>query len=210
MIYGLLSAKYIKHRFAFMLNYMRKKSLLFITISIIMTSFFVSCKKERKDIIDYAFDPYAIPMMHTDSVDMTISMDSGYVKYRLLTKVWDIYDATEDPYWFFPEKVYLEQYDTLGKVIATVKADTAWNYSRKKLWKLKGNVIVRNIDSAIFRSEEVYWDQRIHKIYSDKYVEVDQPDKGTLIGSRGFEANEQMTEYTFRGVVNSKVIVNEK
>lgn len=175
-----------------------------------MTSFFMSCKEERKDLIDFAFDPNTIPMMHTDSVDMTIAMDSGYVKYRLITQVWDIYDPPKDPYWFFPEKVYLEQYDTLGHVVATVKADTAWNYSRKRLWKLKGNVVVRNIDSAVFRSQEVYWDQRSHKIYSDIYVEVDQPDKGTLRATRGFEANEQMTEYTFRGVIDSKAIVNEE
>lgn len=188
-----------------------KKSCWFIAIlSIVMTSFFISCKEEKKDLINYAFDPETIPMMHTDSVDMTISMDSGYIKYRMITKVWDMYEPPKDPYSYFPEKVYLEQYDTLGNVIATVSADTAWNYSRQKLWKLKGNVVVRNIDSAVFRTEEVFWDQRIHKIHSDKYVEVDHPQKGRLIGIRGFEANEQMTEYTFYGVKNSKVLVNEK
>ncbi len=175
-----------------------------------MTSFFMSCKEEKKDLVDFKFDPEVIPMMHTDSVDMTISSDSGYIKYRLITKIWDVYDTPKDPYWFFPEKAYFEQYDSLGNVVATVNADTVWNFSRKKLWKLKGNVIVKNIDGVVFKTEEVFWDQRTHKVYSNKFVEVDQPNKGTLRGARGFEANEQMTEYTFYGLTDSKILVNEK
>ncbi|MBD8389044.1 LPS export ABC transporter periplasmic protein LptC [Dysgonomonas sp. BGC7] len=160
---------------------------------------FASCGQETKSSVNLKFDPETVPTINTDSVTMLIS-DSGMIRYKVITKTWEIFDQAKDPYSYFPDKVYLEQFDTSFHVVVTVKADTAWNFSRRKLWRLKGNVFVRNILNETFSSDELYWDQQKEKIYSDKFVEINRPEKGMLRGKGGFEANQQMTEYEFKDV----------
>ncbi len=69
--------------------------------------------------------------------------------------------------------------------------------------------MIRNKLGETFKSEELFWDQRQQKVYSKKYVEVFRPDKMTLHGMGGFEANQQMTEYRFWNVKDSPITYNE-
>lgn len=193
-----------------MILYTKKKCLLIIAILVAMTSFLYSCGKEKKSIVDFVNDPETVPTMRTDSVDMLISSDSGYIQYRVVTNVWEMYDRAKEPYWLFPEKVHLEKFDTLFQVEATVDADSAWNFSKKRLWKLKGDVVIQNRLGEKFLSDEFYWDEKTEKLYSNAFVTVVRPGKMTIHGQGGFEANQQFTEYSFYKVIDSPVTVNRK
>ncbi|WP_101690906.1 LPS export ABC transporter periplasmic protein LptC [Dysgonomonas massiliensis] len=171
-----------------------------MTLLVITVFSLVSCGNNQKSDIDFAYDPELIPSMSTDSIDMIITSDSGQVKYRILTQTWNMYDNAKEPYWSFPDKLHVEQYDSLMQVEATIDADSAWNYVNKKLWKLKGKVVIKNTLGETFKTEELYWDQRTERIYSNVHVEVHRPDKITLHGKNGFESNKNMTEYSFFNV----------
>lgn len=186
-----------------------KKCLIIIAILIAMTSFFISCKEDQKSIVDYKYDPELIPSIWTDSVDMLISSDSGYIQYRVVADLWGIYDRAKDPYWLFPKGVHLEQYDTLLRVEATIDADTAWHFTKKGLWKLKGNVVIQNTLGEKFTSEEFYRDEKTEKVYSNAFVTIYRPGKMTIHGQGGFEANQQFTDYKFFKVIDSPFSVNE-
>lgn len=178
-----------------------KQSLLVAVVVFFFTTpfFFASCKDDSKSSVNFTYDKEIVPTMSTDSVNMLIS-DSGIIRYRLIAKTWDIFEQAKDPHWYYPRGFYLEQFDSVFNVTVTVKADTAWNFTARKLWKLKGNVFVKNILGETFTSDELYWNQQQQKIYSDKFVKIDRPDKGILQGKGGFEANQQMTEYEFKRV----------
>lgn len=165
---------------------------ILIAAGIIFFSLF-SCGGEKKEFINTPYDRESIPSMVTDSVTELIS-DSGVIRYKMLTDKWIVYDNSSDPHWFFPEGLYLEQFDTALNIEATIKADTAWNYTQRKLWKLKGNVFVRNAQDETFASQELYWDDRQGKVYSNEYIEINRPNKLMLRG-KGFESNQQMTVY---------------
>lgn len=173
-----------------------------------MAFFFISCKEEVKSTVDLHYDADKVPSLNTDSVTMLIS-DSGLIRYKVIAKTWEIFDRAKDPHWFFPDGLYVEQFDTIFSIVATVKADTAWNFTSKKLWQLRGHVVIRNKLGETFSSEELFWDQRQQKVYSKKYVEVFRPDKMILRGMGGFEANQQMTEYRFWNVKDSPITYNE-
>lgn len=178
------------------------KQILLLILAIMLFALpflFASCKKDSASSVNFKYDKETVPTMSTDSVDMLIS-DSGIIRYRLVAKTWDIFEQAKDPHWFYPRGFYLEQFDSTFKVVVTVKADTAWNYTSQKLWRLKGNVYVKNKLGETFTSEELFWNQQKEKIYSDKFVKIDRPDKGILQGRGGFEANQQMTEYEFKNV----------
>ena len=96
--------------------------------------------------------------------------DSGITRYRLVSKLWLIFDKAKEPYWFFPKGLYVEKYDTLFHTEGFIKADTAYNYSRKHLWKLVGNVKIVSLQGSKFETSLLYWDQREAKLYSDKFM----------------------------------------
>ena len=173
-----------------------------VTLFFITPFFLASCKDDAKSSVNFTYDRETVPTMTTDSVNMLIS-DSGVIRYRLIAKTWDIFEQAKDPHWFYPQGLYLEQFDSVFNVVVTVKADTAWNFTARKLWKLKGHVFVKNIVGETFSSDELFWNQQQQRIYSDKFVKIDRPDKGILQGKGGFEANQQMTEYEFRRVGES-------
>ena len=133
--------------------------------------------------------------MRTIDVSTLIS-DSGVTKYRITAKDWMVYDRAKRPYWYFPEKLYLEKFDSLYNTEASIAADTAYYYKNEKLWHLIGNVKVRNVDDERFDTEELFWDQRKQSIYSDKFIHIEQKD--LIIEGVGFDSNESMTKYSIR------------
>jgi len=179
----------------------QKKTCFFIVVLLVLTIpfSFTACKKDKKTSVDMVYNPETVPSLDTDSVSMLIS-DSGLIRYKMIAKTWEVYDQAKEPYWFFPRGIYVEQYDTVFNIVFTAVADTAWNFEKKKLWRLKGHVFVKNALDETFSSDELFWDQQKQRIYSDKFVRVNRPDKGILLGKSGFEANQQMTRYTFKSV----------
>lgn len=191
----------IVFKYISLMKLMPLQKLFLVAVIVIFTApfFFASCKKEVSSAVNFKYDKEIVPSMHTDSVRMLVS-DSGLIKYKMTAKIWDVFDEAKDPYWFFPQGGYLEKFDTAFVVVFTIKADTVWNYTRRKLWRLKGNVFARNIVGETFSGDEFFWNQQEQKIYSNKLVEVNRPEKGVLIARNGMVANQQMTAYEFMEV----------
>ena len=157
-----------------------------------MFLFIGSCGKKDENLINMKFDPETMPSMVTDSAVQLIS-DSGRTRYKIAANVWEVYDKAKEPFSYFPKGFYLERFDDRFNVEATVIADTAWHYNAKSLWRIKGNVEVKNMQGHEFKSDELFWDQKTAKIYSDKYIEIK---RGALeLKGYGFESNQQMTDY---------------
>jgi hypothetical protein len=61
-----------------------------------------------------------------------------------------VYDKRIPPHWAFEKGVYLEKYDRDANIEAVIKCDTAYFYTDEKLWKLMGNIDIRNIKNEKF------------------------------------------------------------
>lgn len=158
----------------------------------------IACSSEKKEIVDVAFDPEKTYTMKATEVNSLVS-DSGLTRYRLNAKKWLVFDKAKDPYWYFPEGIYVEKFDTLFQTEASIKADTAFYFSKRELWRLVGNVKVESLQGEKFDTSELFWNQKEGKVYSDKYIRIEQEDK--IITGVGFESNQEMTQYK---IFNSK------
>lgn len=158
----------------------------------------IACSSEKKEIVDVAFDPEKTYTMKATEVNSLVS-DSGLTRYRLNAKEWLVFDKAKDPYWYFPEGIYVEKFDTLFQTEASIKADTAFYFSKRELWRLVGNVKVESLQGEKFDTSELFWNQKEGKVYSDKYIRIEQEDK--IITGVGFESNQEMTLYK---IFNSK------
>lgn len=123
----------------------------------------------------------------------TLISDSGVTQYKIVAPLWEVYDEVEDPYWRFPEGLYLRKYDRKFKVIATIAADSARYYKEKRLWRLDGHVEITKVPSELFLSSRVFWDQSRGRIYSDTFIHIENATH--VLEGNGFDSNEHFTEY---------------
>ena len=136
-------------------------------------------------------------MMKTLGVTTLIS-DSGVTRYRVKTEEWLMFDRKKPSYWAFEKGVYLEQFDSIFNIEASIKADTAYFYDKQQLWKLIGNVDIQNRKGERFNTELLFWNQATKKVYSDKFIRIQQPDR--VITGHGFESNQDMTVYVIQNI----------
>ncbi|MCM1292024.1 MAG: LPS export ABC transporter periplasmic protein LptC [Bacteroides sp.] len=150
------------------------------------------CEDEHKEIVHGNPNPETTPTMTTTDVETLIS-DSGVVRYKITTPLWYMYDEAAEPRWTFPEGVHLEKFDLKLKPEAYVECDSAIFWRDKQLWRLDGYVNIRNLAGEKFLTNQLYWDQRQQKVYSDSFIHIERA--GKIIEGYGFESNEQMTRY---------------
>ncbi len=156
-----------------------------------------SCGGKSKAIGEAITERDSLPMMSTLGVTTLIS-DSGVTRYRVNTEEWQVFDRKKPSYWAFEKGVYLEQFDSIFHIEASIKADTAYYYDKERLWKLIGNVDIQNRKGERFNTELLYWNEATQKVYSDKFIRIQQPDR-TITG-HGFDSNQQMTVYTIHNI----------
>ena len=153
---------------------------------------FSACSGRHKDMGAAITERDSLPVMDTKGV-MTLISDSGVTRYRINTEEWLVFDRKNPPYWAFEKGVYLEKFDSLFHIDASIKADTAYYYEKKKLWELRSNVHIRSQRGDKFDTDLLFWDEKQERVYSDKFIRIEQEDK--IITGYGFESNQQMTEY---------------
>ena len=170
---------------------------LSITIAfgaVVMLLLFSACSGRHKDLGNAITERDSLPVMDTKGV-MTLISDSGVTRYRINTEEWLVFDRKNPPYWAFEKGIYLEKFDSIFNVDASIQADTAYYYEKQKLWKLMSNVHIQNLKGEKFDTDLLYWDQNKHRVYSDQRIRIEQLDQ--IIYAIGFESNEQLTKYRF-------------
>ncbi len=170
------------------------RSLFNIVMAIAIISGMLSgCGKKKTDnVIATAIDPDSMPTMVTKDVTTLIS-DSGMTKYRITSKLWIVYDEAKTPVWKFPTGLYLEKLDDKFKTEAHIECDSATYFKRDKLWRLDGNVRISNVKKELILTEQLFWSQSLHKVYSDSFIHIEKSDR--IIEGYGFTSNERMTTY---------------
>ena len=156
---------------------------------------FPACSGNNKNLADAIAENDTLPSMTSLGVTTLVS-DSGITRYKIVTEEWLIFDKKNPPYWAFEKGVYLEKFDTLFRIDASIKADTAYYYEKKKLWELKGNVQILSQRGDKFEAQQLFWDEKKEKVYSDKFIRIEQEDKS--ITGYGFESNQELTEYEIK------------
>ncbi len=168
----------------------------YITVATVVTVMFVlltSCKETLKETIPNFESIELVPTLRSNNVSTLVS-DSGITRYRIETLEWLMYDKAEEPYWYFPQGIYVEKFDTLFAVEAMIEGDTATFFKDKQLWHLQRNVKMQNLQGEIFKTEELFWNQKTKRIYSDQFIHIERADR--VIEGYGFDSNEEMTKYT--------------
>ena len=161
-------------------------------VVVMLLLFMASCGKENKEVVEVTFDPENTYTLRTTDVSSLIS-DSGITRYRMNAKEWLVFGKAREPYSYFTQGVYVEKFDSLFNVEASVKADTAYYWDKKGLYKLIGHVSILSQEGKKLDTSILYFDQKEDQIYTDEYFELEEGDK--IITGIGFKSNQNMTKY---------------
>lgn len=152
----------------------------------------LGCRKEQKVDVAAGLNPEVMPTMKSENVSTLIS-DSGITQYKIVTPLWLVYEEVDTPYWHFPKGLYLRKFDRNFNVIATVACDSARYYKVQKLWKLDGNVELTKAPRDLFQTQQLFWNERMHRIYSDKFIHIETPQH--VLEGNGFWSDEKLERY---------------
>ncbi len=157
-----------------------------------------SCEEQKEHTAPAIHDRDSVSMMTSYGVNTLIS-DSGVIKYRIVAERWEVNTVRNPSRWIFEKGVFFEQFDEKFHVQSYIQCDTAYYYDQKRLWELRSRVSVLTKDGLRFTSQQLYWDESAHELYSFVPSKLVTPER-TLEGTY-FRSDERMTKYY---VSNSK------
>ncbi len=166
-----------------------KTTLLTLLLAIVAL---FSCTQEKEHTAPAIYPRDSVALMTSYGVNTLIS-DSGVMKYRIVTEKWEVNQAKNPSRWIFERGLFLEQFDEKFHVESYIQADTAYYFDQMKLWELRGRVRVLTVQGLRFTSEELFWDQNAHELYSNKFSRLVTPDR-ELQGAY-FRSDERLTHY---------------
>ncbi|WP_455131576.1 LPS export ABC transporter periplasmic protein LptC [Prevotella sp.] len=159
-----------------------------------MVGFFLlaSCEGQKEHTAPAVHDRDSASMMISYGVNTLIS-DSGVIKYRIVTERWEVNTVRNPSRWIFEKGLFFEQFDEKFHVQSYIQCDTAYYYDQKKLWELRSRVSILTKDGLRFTSQQLFWDQASHELYSNVPSRLVTPDR-TLEGTY-FRSDERITRY---------------
>lgn len=99
----------------------------------------------------------------------------------------------------FPEGIYIERYDESGKLISTLRANSAFYFKEEDKWRGRGKVEVKNIEKdEQLTTEELFWKPNTRKIFTDKFVTIKR--QSNVMFGTGLDADQDLTSSTLNHV----------
>ncbi len=179
-------------------NKLRVGNMHIIIICVLLALFVSACQEAVEHTAPAIRDRDSASVMTSWGVNTLIS-DSGVIKYRIVTERWDVNAVKHPSRWTFDKGLFLEQFDEKFHIQAYIQCDTAYYYDQLHLWELRSRVRVRTKEGLRFTSEQLFWDESHHELYSYVFSRLVTPER-TLQGSF-FRSDERMTHYL---VTNSR------
>lgn len=164
----------------------------FLIVWLVAAVLLASCDEQKEHTAPAIHDRDSVSMMTSYGVNTLIS-DSGVIKYRIVAERWEVNTVRNPSRWIFEKGLFFEQFDEKFHVQSYIQCDTAYYYDQKRLWELRSRVSILTKDGLRFTSQQLFWDETNHELYSHVHSKLVTPER-TLEGSY-FRSDERMTKY---------------
>lgn len=176
------------------LQYILKYSKLLALLVVGSAFLLISCAGETQT--EDKQTQYNMLTQRSDTLTI-INSAAGYKDYRFYAPLMERYELAREPYMEFRQGVKLETFaDSLQTVETTFISDYAIFYEAQQLWEAKGNVVATNAQGQVLETQQLFWNQKTKRIYSNVDSKVTQGDD-VIVGT-GFESDESMEDFIFR------------
>ena len=164
---------------------------VFYFFSLLWLTALFSCKPDTdKNLPKQVF---AGPRMDVRNVNMLYS-DSARVKIHMTAPrqlEMDNYDR------LFPDGVAIEFFDNAGTKTTIITGKHGRMKYETQVYTVYDSVVVRNLaKNEIMNTEELNWQQREQKVFTEKHVTIRTPDE--LLEGEGLDAKQDFSWYRIR------------
>ncbi len=135
------------------------------------------------------------------SEDLSVVMSqNGRRSYHFSTPLLEGYAQAREPYREFRRGVKITTYqdDSLTTVDAVLTSNYAIYYTDRELWEARGDVVVEKSDGKTLYTQQLFWNARTRKIYSNVDSKIVQSGGRDVFIGEGFESDEEFKDWRFR------------
>lgn len=129
-----------------------------------------------------------------------IMTKNGRRSYIFKAPLVEGYTLAKEPYREFRKGIEITTYqdDSLTTVDAVLTANYAIYYENRELWEAKGDVVVVKSDGKTLYTQQLFWNAKTKRIYSNVDTKIVQNDSRNVFQGEGFESDEEFKEWRFR------------
>jgi LPS export ABC transporter protein LptC len=136
-----------------------------------------------------------------------IHTTNGRLKVKITSPEINRYTSVEEPHTIFPQGLHVQFYDSTLTVESVISANYAIYHESSDLWEAKNDVVTINNEGDTLNTEYLIWNQNEEVIYTDRYVRITTKDG--IIHGKGFEANQDFTNWRIKETTGSIEVNNE-
>ena len=130
-----------------------------------------------------------IEMLYSDSAVVRLSIQAP----TLLNHIMSGQEKKE-----FPDGIKVDFFNESGQTTSTLTAKSAIQNERDDKIFIREDVVVKSKSNETLETDELIWDERAKKLYTDKWVKVSTPDE--VIYGYGFTSNQEFSYWEIRKV----------
>jgi len=166
------------------------------------TLFFSSCKRDTS-LIDNFTNLKQTPGVtaYNSEVDYT---ENGILKIKVSSPRTVYYQFAEEPYTEFPDGIAVFTYSDSLTVETTLTAKYAIYNEKTMIWHAKNNIVAKNRKGEVLYTEELFWDQKKHIIYTDANVKINSVN-GLVYGRKGLISDETFDHWEVKEPYNGEI-----
>ncbi len=128
---------------------------------------------------------------------MVVTTRNGKKTNVFITPIMEKYEFASVPFTEYRQGIEVIAYnDSTGVETSHIVSNYALHWTDRDLWELKGNVVAKGENGQTLYSQQLTWDRKTQKIYSNVDSKVEEGEDEYIV--EGFEANEDLSGLTFR------------
>lgn len=167
----------------------KRLSIAILLVGIAML--FFSCVNKIEKIKEFSAAE-KLPGMEAEVFEMLYS-DSAIIRFKLTAPKLIRYDQEKEPFTEFPDGITIEKYNNQMKIVSRITANYARHLEKEDKWLAKNNVVAVNEQGDSLKTEELIWDEKNGKIYSDQFVKIIRQDQ--VINGIGMESDQNLENW---------------
>ncbi len=172
---------------------------------LLITAFsLIACGGKKIDKVKIAASAKELPIEVGSNISISYT-DSGYLKAKVFAPLLERYSSDARMETEMRQGITAYFYDNNGKISSYIKSKYAIRDENARVLTARQDVFVVNNKGDTLRTEELIWDEKADRIYSEQFVKITSPER-IILGS-GLESNTAFTKFrvlNITGIISLK------
>jgi len=167
--------------------------------------FFTACENNMENVkVVTATDQTPLLVENNATIEYK---DSGKTRFKLVATQLENYGGN-DPYYVCKNGFTIDFYDDSMAVKSHISAEYGIRHDKSKLMEADKNVVVVNRKGDQLNTEQLFWNENKHLIYTSKYVQIKTATE--ILYGDGLQSNEDFSNYKITNIKGTVTLDNSK